>query len=713
MNSYISSHFDSNPVTPGKSPETKKQENSGPITRASVNLNKVHPTSTTRVNQLIILHEKKISDHAQSVLSAQTPIKKNLEDVHAKPSPKNNEMETCSEFFLKAEIEADPHVKMIVENLEDADDTYVPRHTDTFLGTSLKSTAILNRERAKTEPGSTDRFDPSAHSSEEEGLVSIPEFSHRLNQEKISSSGIQDVSEPVKDTGDNNELFKNFAKYLTVLSDKETAKFKKLSMKGETVELQDRSKQLLKKYLGFFFSRGKSKETQAALNHILTTIHSEIKNGKGYYVDEKGNKQSLQKLADDFLATDYAQNIIKHSPEIAKSIASPMLEMLKNATAEREKAGKEFGALEDAYLTLNFRSLQIKEFDGEKMLQLINDLSQACTSLKFKNDPLTKMQLNEVKQLNPHLATEFEKNLNQISENFNPREAKTFITNLDASLKAETERARLKKDARLSSDLNRLSKLDMEEFLKLSPKIEQTLNGETFDQVAMTGLLDDLEKAIKRQAIKDEIQNLENNLQPLEIGIIQEVLKKNPPEAAMNNVFAEIIQSENIFLRNMENVLAYVEVLKKNNLLSEEDYKLFSTLPTLIQEGKNFVTTLNAANTSESKIKAFHDAYSPNNVKAYMNAFIDLVPKYNEISTKIKKAEETEIGKQLAQVLSQTNKGQDSSSLIINIVQRIPRHVLLQNELIKKMPKDLQPEVANNHNYLKAVSNLINSLTPR
>ena len=196
--------------------------------------------------------------------------------------------------------------------------------------------------------------------------------------------------------------FYTFQNWLTKLSPDEPKLMKLMQRDGKQVELQQKSilSKFLNKFFKNFFKSGRSTETQRALGSILTKIQEAMRSGQTHYVDEHGKEHSLKDLHQNFLKTEYAKNILKNSPAVASKIATYHLAIISNNLRVQksfnslyDETSPFFKELNDTYINL----ITKKPYDGEAMLEFINNLPKNVTSSRVLQKSMEEMSKIELK----------------------------------------------------------------------------------------------------------------------------------------------------------------------------------------------------------------------------------------------------------------------------------------------------------------------------
>ncbi len=251
-----------------------------------------------------------------------------------------------------------------------------------------------------------------------------------------------------------------------------------------------------------FFKTGQSQKTQKALGTIFMKIQIQLRAGYTHFtllpkkqsknsptslpgVEEGPKTVELGQLAEDFLKTDYAQNVIKQSPRIASSVATIFLNIIDRKygyfyreyeyDAKRWVSSDQFKNLNSVFMNLMNKT----PYDGEAVLNFINSLPEKSKALE-KMTPLEK----------------------EIKESDDRKEVPTFET--QAISIGENEKLGPLLDELLDTEIT--FKLDM---AILKEHYKKLLNENIIDSADYDELTSDLEKIIK------ESQTLLNNLAPL------------------------------------------------------------------------------------------------------------------------------------------------------------------------------------------------------
>lgn len=178
---------------------------------------------------------------------------------------------------------------------------------------------------------------------------------------------------------------------------------KLIQSKDGPIKLQKRQK---RRFL-FFFRSGRSKETQRAMGTILGKLEMEIRKAaqKGVddptYLKNNGTKVPLKKLYRDFLQSHYGQNVLKHSPHLAKQVASFYLEELGQLDPDRSQEMQQ---------TLN-KLNTARRFSGSSFSKFIRQLNQEIAGAKLqqlKQQPIIEsapLSMSEIKDFNKKQLT--------------------------------------------------------------------------------------------------------------------------------------------------------------------------------------------------------------------------------------------------------------------------------------------------------------------
>lgn len=561
-------------------------------------------------------------------------------------------------------------------------------------------------------------------------------------------------------TKDNQ--FATFAEHLKELTSDESKNLKKLTEKEGKIEVKERSMQFLKKIFGNFFASGQKPETKKALQTILTAIQSEIKQGHTLYIDAHGDVQSLQQLNDDFLKTNYAQNVIKHSEEIA------------------ELCLRSLGA------DIELKSLD-RPYDGEVTLNFINILLKDSESEKFKNNDLINERLSFIEQNDQEKYKALQSKYESLKSHFHPMEAQKFVD----SLKNDYYSTKFKTNKEVAVWLNILKDLNQNKWQSLNNKIDLFTAQKDFDPKVAQDFILSLEKTVRQERIahsRIEHTSFETADLPANFAINQKELEEIP--IAMTNSLKKLllraneINNKHHFIDEeikgpVDELLAHFQSFRDQNWINDEEYKQISEaiaehkkletknketskmrimnknineigntektfltglidLKTLLEKlkvppdeykelsdiikfGTIIMVKIGKAEEKSmaDKIKTVHDVYSPTNedMKNYCEAFLGLIPKFEALTQKVQNIENTREGKRLSDEFSSEHGGADTSSYLITFVQRLPRHELLLREINKNIPIEQDSHVhqalVQNQSYISDFGALINRSMPK
>lgn len=217
----------------------------------------------------------------------------------------------------------------------------------------------------------------------------------------------------------------------------------------------------------------------------------------------------------------------------------------------------------------------------------------------------------------------------------------------------------------------------------------------------------------KNILLNQTIPNLEN--QPL---IKIETISYDPKkEIKLSKTLEEFLKTEASFCDSLKKIKTFFDNLKIETLITEEEFNETTFgWNDLIEESEKISRTLKQTSDANinpvEQIRAFQAAFSPKNIKKYLEAFAISIPKFRTVSEKLDQIQNTSKGLKLSQKFSNENNKSLLRDFTITTPQRITRINLIMQDLSTKFDWNDEFQKALNHNleYFKAYVEYINTL---
>lgn len=209
-----------------------------------------------------------------------------------------------------------------------------------------------------------------------------------LNKQIQETSKKETIETPKKKEMSENDV-KAFVEYKNLL-DGLKPKMKLTMKKDGQIELQKRNMVRI----GPFFKSGRSKETRAALNEILTKINTAIEEGHTSFKLPNGQEIKLKDLASNYLKTEYAKNIIKNSPEEGKQLGQLYINMILKADPHSLRSQD----IKKEYETIT------KKYEPEKFEDFFTQLPLEVERSYVRRDELIKIKNLESHEVPTYLS---------------------------------------------------------------------------------------------------------------------------------------------------------------------------------------------------------------------------------------------------------------------------------------------------------------------
>ena len=372
----------------------------------------------------------------------------------------------------------------------------------------------------------------------------------------------------------------------------------------------------------------------------------------------------------------------------SKQTREPVVVIFKEIHKAMDAGYTHFKFRQEMYGVIETKSMELKELTQEflktKYVRSVVKDSPATAKRVARHD------LKQIEKLDPKIygetRAEFKSLLKQKPSNADA--IIEFISNLpkvivriDAKSKAEE----LKNTQIENIDFN---KTEIENPKKIKEIISETIHTEE-------SFLKNLKYLMGNGNISHSLFTLLENK-----GLISKTEKMD-----MSAGWEDLIQGSERFLNNLkkyerETKEKIEEFLKANPSLSEEDLK--------VKEEEVLL---------EEMIRAYMHAFDPNHVEPYLKLFPAIINKYDAMRQKFEKiwpkGNEKE-AKSSAQIIIDkfsNSIGNDPSGVIIMPIQRIPRYVMLMEDLGKKVRGQAAKELNKELKFLKLYADIINSLT--
>lgn len=609
----------------------------------------------------------------------------------------------------------------------------------------------------------------------------------------------------------NNAQFAKFAEHLEGLKniDKKLVEKKVDGQVTPDIKLVDRKKSLLSDFLGLFFRRDRSKETKNALKTILNTIQTSIRLKRTVYYDGSSNEpKDLIKLRDDFLKTDYAKNIIKHSPEVASIVATPLLTSLDNEVYKSEEIKK---------LNNEFQKLiKAPFYDGNKVLKFIDSLPDRIKRVQAAEAALSEIKAADRKPIDDLSKVKLKVQISSKGDDPNTvldetiktergfydgavalkayyetlyatgslslaqyeefsvwdkiiDGSKTLIDNLEKANDAQHlseqlkdiyyDNPRIQKNKDLSLDIKKYldhKNLDdqVKSFLRAAYKQGQLLGltgsnnpaefAKKLKEVFQTKeekITDPFQQFLNDKDIKQFLnaEDLEKKIANYRLGSTFDKKIQNFLEDNYNKVLVGVENQDDVrelaqgfrdlvlkprtthplaqFLT--DNNLEKIPFDKINDFLNDENLKDSVQKFLLARELDTELVSFLDSTIPGERLKVYQEAFLPENIKNYLEAFVTAVPKFSSLDKQLKFTIDNDIGaKKLSQIFSEEHQQLRPDAFIAKVPQRLPRHELLLGQVIKKLgsfPEDsnariLKEAIESNLSYVKNYLNYINAI---
>lgn len=246
--------------------------------------------------------------------------------------------------------------------------------------------------------------------------------------------------------------------------------------------------------------------------------------------------------------------------------------------------------------------------------------------------------------------------------------------------------------------LQELKALDLKEYEKLNKSLK-----------THTNTLSKILSPFVGEARLKFIQQLPLKLQQAKLKLME---KAPPPEpvqvrgdisAKTKNLISELVTTEKNFLANLEKLLHAKIGDKRNNffdslldqqLIEKQEYQLMTSLwSKMIKEGTKNLQKLEQAPSDAEKIEVLQEIYSPQNIKAYYEAFLPTARHFQNLQAKLGDIGKTTEGRTLFNAFESATAdangipGQGPLSIMIMPVQRLPRHEMLLTGIANALPK--------------------------
>lgn len=193
-----------------------------------------------------------------------------------------------------------------------------------------------------------------------------------------------------------------------------------------------------------------------------------------------------------------------------------------------------------------------------------------------------------------------------------------------------------------------------------------------------------------KKELQDEVENLKKEL------LEKKALVKSKEILLL---LQEIFIAEKKFLDNMINLKAFFASKVCKSFMKDEYKQLHADFELLIKESRSLISNLESRSlirnlqtgncsrlTFEDKIDFCQKAFSEENFKDYVKAVEILVPKIKSIKNIIIQVEKTEKGNKLIKEFAQNNKDSLPEEFVNSIHLRIPKHILLLQQLERLIP---------------------------
>lgn len=246
----------------------------------------------------------------------------------------------------------------------------------------------------------------------------------------------------------------------------------------------------------------------------------------------------------------------------------------------------------------------------------------------------------------------------------------------------------------------------------LNKTFSALLDANPYDVKAMLNFINDLPKIVNSSKNIQEKESL--SIKDLDIKI------QNPKMMdKIDRTLNEIVNTENTFIFGVTELLNYYEDLGRNNLITPEKHKevtsnlknIINQSASLIKELQNTIVDPRHKYSIDQKLEVFHKAFSPNNIKNYLDSLYFMVTRYSSLRIELEEIHKTDKGKELFNAFNSAHKADRLNIFdhLIMPVQRLMRHPIL----LEAVNHDLHSAaIDSNRDYIVAYARLINSRQP-
>lgn len=264
----------------------------------------------------------------------------------------------------------------------------------------------------------------------------------------------------------------------------------------------------------------------------------------------------------------------------------------------------------------------------------------------------------------------------------------------------------------------------MDETVSFLETVKMKMNESHLKKPKKSGISEDFFKALNPidhhilQLKKSTPLLLQLECQPLVN--FKEVLLDLQNEKKLTQILNEFYETEKSFYLKIIEIKLHFDTLKEKNLIKEDDCReTIQGWEIHIQECNALLEKLKSlADESaplEDRLKALQIAFTPKNIKKYLEAYTLSTPHYRSVHQKIFEIKKSPAVVDLNSKFSGRNDLKLPEDYLIMPIQRLPRILLFMQNLSHAANWTPEFKKAFNHNlsYIEAYSKLINSLTSK
>lgn len=281
--------------------------------------------------------------------------------------------------------------------------------------------------------------------------------------------------------------------------------------------------------------------------------------------------------------------------------------------------------------------------------------------------PKPKDQVELIKLAEDFFSTDYAQNGIKHSPTLASTVGTLFLNNIDRIAGVYRKEDKLSPDLWISSPV----------FLELNKKFVNLLDKKPYDGVAVLEFI----KSLPEQRLKELAKIEPPDFSEVDVEILTDQEK-------FNNIFKEVLESEETFYNNISNLHQYYKNLKKDGIINSKEFEdLTKGLADLLTGSRIFLEVLQNVEkgTYEEKLKALQTAFAPKKIRAYLDAYSIVIPNTKNVLKRLNSLEKKEAGKESIIVFKKTYQSLQPRDFASQIFQRIGKFPLFLKEIEKQV----------------------------